>query len=113
MKFRRDLYVIVTGIVAVSLFIAGLTAGLDSGTEEACRFAGYLQQTPLLLVCYIIGAAGVIWLGWYWLRLAGAITSIARRLKKETAECPLPIAECKSKTGNRKCIVSGLSLQIP
>ena len=97
---------IVTGIVAVSLFIGGLAGWLGSGTEEGWRFAGYVQRTPVVLVCYIVGAVGVIWLGWYWLKLAGGITSIARRLKKETADCRLPIADCKSKIGNRKSKIS-------
>ncbi len=101
MKFRRNLYVIVTGIVAVSLFIGGLSGWLDSGTEEGWRFAGYVQWAPVVLVCYIIGAAGVIWLGWYWLKLAGGITSIARLLKKETADY-------KSKIGNRKSKISNI-----
>ena len=106
MKFRRNLYVIVTGVVAVSLFIGGLSGWLDSGTEEGWRFAGYVQWAPVVLVCYIIGAVGVIWLGWYWLRLAGEITSIARRLKKETADCRFQITDCKSEIGNRKSKIS-------
>ena len=94
MKFRKNLYVIVTGIVAVSLFIGGLAEWLDSGTEGGWRFAGYVQRAPVVPVCYVVGAVGVIWLGWYWLRLAGGITSIARLLKKGTADC-------KSRSGNR------------
>ncbi len=86
---------IVTGIVAVSLFIGGLAGWLDSGTEEGWRFAGYVQRAPVVLVCYTIGAVSVIWLGWYWLRLAGEITSIARRLKKETGDCKSKISKIR------------------
>ena len=83
MKAVRNLYVIVTGIVAVSLLAGGLAEWLDSGTEEGRRFAGYVQRVPVVSACYIVGAVGVIWLGWYWLRLAGAITSMAKRLKAD------------------------------
>jgi len=100
LKFRKNLYVIVTGIVAVSLFIGGLAGWLGSGTKEGWRFAGYVQRAPLVLVCYIIGVVGVIWLGWYWLKLAGGIASIARRLKKEAANCRLPTVDCKLRIGN-------------
>ncbi|MHC4192553.1 MAG: sensor histidine kinase, partial [Planctomycetota bacterium] len=34
-------------------------------------------------VCLLIGAVGVIWLGWCWRRLARGITSIARQLKQD------------------------------
>ena len=81
MKSVRNLYVIVTGVVAVSLLAGGLAEWLDSGTEEGGRFAGYVQRVPVVPACHIVGAVGVIWLGWYWLKLAGGITSIARRLK--------------------------------
>lgn len=40
--------------------------------------AGYAQGTSLALVCCVVVAMGVIWLGWYWLRLSRAIASIAR-----------------------------------
>ncbi len=106
MKFRRNLYAIVTGVVAVSLLTGGLAVWLDSGTEEGWRFAGYVQRAPIVPVCCVIGAVGVIWLGWHWLRLAAGITSIARRLKKGTADGRLPVADCKSKIGSRKSQIS-------
>ena len=80
LKSAGNLYVIVTAVVAVSLLAVGLAKGLGSGTEEGGRFAGYMQRIPVAPVCYI-GAVGVIWLGWYWLKLAATITSIAKRLK--------------------------------
>jgi len=81
LKSARNLYVIVTAIVAVSLLAVGLTEGLVSGTEEGGRFTGYVQRFPVAPVCCIVGAVGVIWLGWYWLKLVATITSIAKRLK--------------------------------
>lgn len=102
MKFRKNLYLIITGVVAVSLLIRGLTEWLDSGTGEGWRFAGYMQQVPIIPACYVVGAVGVIWLGLYWLKLAVGITSIARRLKKETTDCPLPVADYKSKIASSK-----------
>jgi two-component system phosphate regulon sensor histidine kinase PhoR len=67
--------------VAISLFAGGLARWLDSGAEEGGRFAAYVQRNYVVSACHILGAVGVIWLGWYWFRLAGAITSMAKRLK--------------------------------
>jgi two-component system phosphate regulon sensor histidine kinase PhoR len=72
--------VIVTAIVAGSLFIGALAKWRDSGTEEGRHYAGYMQRIPVVSVCYILGAVGVISLGWYQLRLTGAVTSIATLL---------------------------------
>ncbi len=79
MKFERNLYGIVTVIVACSLLTVGLAEWLGSGFGEGWRLVGS--------VCYAVVAVGVIWLGWYWLKLAGGLTSIAKLLKKDlTAE---------------------------
>ena len=80
MKSVGNLYVIVTGIVAGSLLAEGLASWYYSGDEGGLRFAGYVFVSP---VCYFVVAVGVIWLGWYWLRLTGRITSIARALKAD------------------------------
>ncbi|MCH8119781.1 MAG: PAS domain-containing protein [Planctomycetes bacterium] len=92
MRLRRILYAIVTLIVASSLFVGGLAEwqsyGLlteDSGTQEGWRYAGYVQRIPLVSVCCVVGAVGVICLGWYQLRLAGAVTSIATLLQDDKA----------------------------
>jgi signal transduction histidine kinase len=71
--------------VACGLFVWGLAEQLRraGGTEEGWRFAGYVQRIPIVPVCYIVGAVGVICLGWYWLKPAGKITSIAEWLKKD------------------------------
>ncbi|MCH7557055.1 MAG: PAS domain-containing protein [Planctomycetes bacterium] len=85
MRLRRILYAIVTLIVASSLFVGGLAEWRDSGTQEGWRYAGYVQRIPLVSVCCVVGAVGVICLGWYQLRLAGAVTSIATLLQDDKA----------------------------
>lgn len=86
MRLRRILYAIVTTIVASSLFVGSLAEWQDSGPEEGWRYAGYVQRIPVVPVCYIIGAVGVICLGWYQLRLAGAITSIATQFQDKKGD---------------------------
>ena len=83
MRSVRNLYLIVSAVVAISLLAGGLAQWLDSGAEEGGRFAGYMQRVPVASACHVVGAVGVIWLGWYWIRLARAITSIAKRLKAD------------------------------
>ncbi len=85
MRLRRNLYAIVTLIVASSLFVGGLAEWQDSGTQEGWRYAGYVQRIPLVSVFCVVGAVGVICLGLYQLRLAGAITSIATLLQDNKA----------------------------
>ncbi len=84
MKPMRNLQAIVTGIVVGSLFLGGLVELQDSGIGAGLFLGGYMQRwVPVVLVCQVAGAVGVIWLGWYWLKLAGGITSIARMLKRK------------------------------
>lgn len=78
MRLGRSLYMAVTSVVACSLFTGTLSEGWNSGTEEGWCLAGYAQRIPVALVCCVVVAMGVIWLGWYWLRLSRAIASIAR-----------------------------------
>jgi len=85
LRFGRSLYVIVTSIVACIMFTGNLAKAQDSGTEEGWCFAGYAQRMPVALVCWVVVAMGVILLGWYWLRLNRAITSIARLIKDDKA----------------------------
>jgi len=85
LRLRRILYAIVTAIVASSLFVGGLAEWQDSGTQEGWRYAGYVQRIPLVSVCCVVGAVGVICLGLYQLRLAGAVTSIATLLQDDKA----------------------------
>jgi two-component system phosphate regulon sensor histidine kinase PhoR len=52
---------------------------LDFVMNDGLEFAGYLQGgIKIMQVVCVAGAVGVIALGWYWLKLAGIITSIAR-----------------------------------
>ncbi len=93
MRLRRSLYAIVTGIVACSLFVGGLAEWQDSGTEEGWRYAGYeqgprkagTQRIPVVSVCCVVAAVGVICLGWYQIRLAGTVTSIAKLVQDNKA----------------------------
>lgn len=79
MKSVRNLYVVVTVIVVCSMLIIGLAGWQNSGTEKGWGFAGL---GLIVWICYLVGAMGVVWLGWYWLSLAGRITSIAGWLKQ-------------------------------
>jgi len=91
LKFGRNLYLVVTGIVAFSLFIGGLAQWQSSGTGEGWCFAGYLQRWgSCVLVCYVVAAVGVILLGWYWFSLAGKITSIANYIRQDKLDCIKP-----------------------
>ncbi|UCC96807.1 MAG: PAS domain S-box protein [Phycisphaerales bacterium] len=83
MKLGRSLYAIVALIVACTLLIGTLAEGQDSGTEEGWYFAGPVQRASVALGCGVVVAMGVIWLGWYWFRLAGAVASIARLFKED------------------------------
>jgi PAS domain S-box-containing protein len=99
LKSARNLYVVATCVVALSLITYGLAKGLDSGKEEGGRFAGYLQRISVAPV-YYIGAVGVILLGWYWLKLAGGITSMANSLKEQIPTKNLEDAEEEVKITN-------------
>jgi two-component system phosphate regulon sensor histidine kinase PhoR len=83
LRLRRNLYLIVTLLVAFSLFAIGFAEWRDSGTEEGLRYAGYLQRISVVPVFCVFGAVGVIFLGLYQLRLAGIVTSMARFLQDE------------------------------
>jgi len=90
LKSVKNLYVLISGITACSLFVVGLAGWHYSGIGEGWCFGGFMQEGTIGAIG-IVGAVGVIWLGWYWLRLVGAITSIARRLKRDGAgvrACP-------------------------
>jgi two-component system phosphate regulon sensor histidine kinase PhoR len=82
LKLGRSLYIIITLIVVCSFFLAGLARWQNSGAaEEGRSSAEYVQHIPFESVCYAVGTVGVILLGWYWLRLAGAITSMVELAK--------------------------------
>lgn len=104
LKSVRNLYVMVTVVVAFSLLAGGLAQWLGSGPEEGGRFAAYMQRVHIVSVCYIVGAVGVIWLGWYWLKLAGTITSIAERLRADNIMDPRFRTNHKPKAGGNSLI---------
>ncbi|HEC03891.1 MAG TPA: PAS domain-containing protein, partial [Phycisphaerales bacterium] len=84
MRFTKSLYAIVTLAVVCSLLTVGLANWRDSGDGEGSHTRGYLQQIPVVPVCFVAVAVGVILLGWCWLRLAGVITSIAELIADDT-----------------------------
>jgi len=71
---------LIAAIVAGSLFAEGIARWYYSGIGEGGRFAGHVFITP---ACYFVTAAGVIWLGWYCVRLSRSITSIAHQLREK------------------------------
>ncbi|UCF15104.1 MAG: PAS domain-containing protein [Phycisphaerales bacterium] len=83
MRFK-SLYVIITLVVVCSLLTVGLISWRDPGDEQGPHAHGFLQQIPIRLVCCITLAVGVILLGWFWLRLAAVITSIAELIADDT-----------------------------
>ncbi|MHC4572810.1 MAG: ATP-binding protein [Planctomycetota bacterium] len=84
----RGVHFAVTGVVAGSLVLAGLAGWLESGIGVGGRFISVTRNWRLFsLVCHVVAAVGVIWLGWCWLKLAVGITSIANLLQQgETAD---------------------------
>jgi two-component system phosphate regulon sensor histidine kinase PhoR len=92
LRLKRILYAIVIVVVAGSLIISALAEWQDSDTEDGIRYTGYVHRIPVVLICYILGAVGVIYLGWYQLRLTGAVTSIAALLQDNKAG---GIRDCK------------------
>jgi two-component system phosphate regulon sensor histidine kinase PhoR len=85
LRFGRNSYTTVALIVAYSLFAVSLAEGRDYSIQEGRGFIDYVQQIPAILLCCIAGAVGVTILAWYWLKLAGAVTSIAKWLGDDGA----------------------------
>ena len=85
MRLGRSLYLIVSLVVLCFILIATPAVGQNSGTAEDWRHAGIIQRAYVVPVCYALVAVGVILLGWSWLRLAGAVTSIAMLIKNDEA----------------------------
>lgn len=79
MSFARYLYLIVAAIVLCALLVAGLAEGKNSGPVEGESHLIPSWASAAPMYC-IIAAVGVIWLGWYHLKLARSITSMANRL---------------------------------
>jgi len=87
LKLRTNSYAIVAVIVACSLLVAGLMAWRS-------------RHGALCMIAYCVGAVGVIWLGWFWLKLARAITSIANHINRKISNFRFPIANCELKIEN-------------
>jgi len=85
LRLGRSLYLIVTLVVTCCMFIVTLTVGQNSGTEEGWLHAGITQRIYVVPVCSAFVAVGVILLGWSWLRLSGAVTSIATLIENDKA----------------------------
>jgi len=85
LRLGRSLYLIVTFFVTICMFITTLAVGQSSGTEEGWRNAGNIQSISVMPACYVLVAVGVILLGWSWLRLARAVTSIAMLVNDDKA----------------------------
>jgi two-component system phosphate regulon sensor histidine kinase PhoR len=88
LRLGRSLYLIVTFVVTICMFITTLAVGQNSGTEEGWRYAGSIQRISVAPACYVLVAVGVILLGMSWLRLARAVTSIAMLIKDDKASAP-------------------------
>jgi two-component system phosphate regulon sensor histidine kinase PhoR len=87
LRLGRSLYLIAPLVMVSCMFIAAPAVGQNIDPSEGWRHAGGSYIVP---VCGIFVAVGVILLGWSWLRLAGAVTSIAMLIKDD-----------KTKTTNR------------
>ncbi len=85
MKPGRSLYLVVTGIVACSLWVLCIAQWYNSGIGEG-------RHLVASMICCNLGAVGVIYLGWHWFRLVGEIASMARRLREETVPHIGPIS---------------------
>jgi len=79
LKSDRRLYLAFV-VAACSLLTAGFAEEQNPGLV---RLAAIDWQPSIGSVCCVMGAVGVIWLGWSWLKLAGQITSIAGLLGED------------------------------
>lgn len=80
MRLVRSLYSIVPLVMVCCMLIATPAVGKNSGTAENWSHTG---SKYIVSVCGVFVAVGVILLGWSWLRLAGAVTSMATLIKGE------------------------------
>ena len=90
--------------VTVNLICAAVVCdtalGNDFSFREGLVFANALHGSSTIVTVFIVAAAlGVIITGWYMLKLARPIASIARLLKKETAD------------SSPDCLLSGLRIK--
>ncbi|MFC1633903.1 sensor histidine kinase [Planctomycetota bacterium] len=83
MKRERNFYIIVIFVGACSLFVGPLAEGRDLGVDEGGPVVAFMQQIPVVLVCCILMAMAATLLFWHWLKLVGAIASIANFFQAE------------------------------
>lgn len=92
MRLAKVPYAAVTGAVVTSLLVAGATEWLDSGVGVGWRsFCSALR-----IGAYCVAAVGVTWLGWYWQRLARAVTSMAGQMQQHA-----PLQTCSGTCDER------------
>ncbi len=85
MKLSGNIYIAATIIVICITVICNASYGTDFNAREGSRLSEAMQGRNLVVTALCIaGALGVILTGWHMLRLAGAITSIARLLDNKT-----------------------------
>jgi len=108
----RSIYIVITTVVVCSLLVAGLAQWQYSGIAAAQNS----WYGVLCMSAYCVGAVGVIWLSWFWLKLARAITSIANHINKKISDFRFPSADCELKIetcpersrGNRKSKIENI-----
>ncbi len=85
MKLGKNTYVIVTAIVACSLFAAACAevAGLIGWQDPGIAIGQNSWYGILCISAYLVGTVGVIWLCWFWIKLARAITSMVKALRAD------------------------------
>jgi hypothetical protein len=122
LKFGRNLYFAVAGIVAFTLLAGGLAQWQNLGyhvpLHHTVRGVGYPTVAgsagsehlhrlgPFLLACYIVAAVGVILLGWHWFMLARKITSIANHISKKISDFRFPILDFEKIDNRQSTIVN-------
>ena len=84
LRFGKSLYAAATIVVACSLAVVGLAWWQSTGTTDGMdAVRGVGGSGVAVAVLCVVGAGGVLWLGWYWLNLASDITKIAERIRKD------------------------------
>ena len=78
-RIRRNSRWITMCTVACGLLVVGIADLYSCGMGKGIRIAG-IAVSPVLC---IVGALGVMWLGWRWLHVSDEIASIVRRLRTD------------------------------
>ena len=84
MKFSGKIYVVVTLIAACGIAFCRSAIGMDFEAQDGQILCDGMDGRSICVTAlFIAGALGVIFTGWHILRMAGAVTSIARLLNNE------------------------------